>query len=234
MRILGVGAHPDDLEILCAGTLAKYAQAGHHVVMCHATLGEKGHFHIPSDELAETREKEAQDAARVIGAETISLGLLDGEVEDNRATQLKFVDMIRQAKPDVIITHSPQDTYHSDHGVVSKLVLDASFHASVPYVKTEHEYHTKVPVIYYMETILGMEFVPSMYVDITGTFETKREMLSQHRSQLVWLKEHDNIDVLDIVETMAKFRGWQCGVKYAESFNPCLRWPRVVPERLLP
>jgi hypothetical protein len=101
-------------------------------------------------------------------------------------------------------------------------------------VKTEHERHTKVPVIYYMETIVGMGFIPSMYVDITNTFETKKDMLSQHCSQLVWLKEHDNIDVLDIMETMAKFRGWQCGVKYAEGFNPCLLWPRVAPARLLP
>jgi LmbE family N-acetylglucosaminyl deacetylase len=202
--------------------------------MCHVTQGEKGHFHIPSDELARTREQEAKEAARLIGAEVISLGLLDGEVEDNYATQLKFIDMMRQARPDVIITHSPNDTYHSDHGLVSKLVLDASFHASVPYVKTEHERHTKVPVIYYMETIVGMGFIPSMYVDITNTFETKKDMLSQHCSQLVWLKEHDNIDVLDIMETMAKFRGWQCGVKYAEGFNPCLLWPRVAPARLLP
>jgi hypothetical protein len=113
-------------------------------------------------------------------------------------------------------------------------VLDSSFHASVPYVKTEHEHHPKVPVIYYMETTLGMEFIPSMYVDITETFITKMKMLSKHQSQLKWLMEHDNLSVLDAMETLARFRGYQCGVRYAEGFNPCLRWPRVVPQRLLP
>lgn len=235
MRVLGIGAHPDDLEILCAGTLAKYAQRGDQVVMCHATQGEKGHFHIPSHELALTRKKEAQEAAKIIGAEAIGMGLLDGEVcADDRETQLRFVDVIRKSKPDVILTHAPNDSYHSDHAAVSKLVLNASFHASVPYVQTEHDHHNKVPVIYYMETMAGLGFLPSIYVDISDTFMTKPKMISQHRSQLVWLKEHDNLDVLDMMETVAKFRGWQCGVKYAEGFIPCLKWPRVTPERLLP
>ncbi len=235
MRILGIGAHPDDLETLCAGTLAKCTERGDEVVMCHVTQGEKGHYRIPSAELAATRRKESEEAARLIGAEVIGLGLLDGEIRaEDPETHLKFVDVIRQARPDVIITHAPDDTYHSDHGAVSKLVLDASFHATVPYVKTEYEYHNRVPAIYYMETVAGLGFLPSIYVDISDTFNTKLTMISQHRSQLAWLKEHNNLYILDLVETMAKFRGWQCGVKYAEGFVPCLRWPRIVPKRLLP
>lgn len=235
MRVLGVGAHPDDLEILCAGTLAKYAQRGDHVVMCHVTKGEKGHSRIHSEELARTREKEAKDAAQLLGAEVIGMGFLDGEVlAEDLETRLRFVDLIRQTKPEVILTHSPYDVYHSDHAAVSKVVLDASFHASVPYVKTEHEHHSKVPVIYYMETMGGLGFCPSEYVDISGTMITKMKMLSQHQSQLLWLREHDNLALLDFVETTARFRGWQCGVQYAEGFNPCLIWPRVVPQRLLP
>ena len=235
MRILGVGAHPDDLEILCAGTLAKYAERGDHVVMCHVTKGEKGHFDMPSEELAKTREKEARAAAQIIGAEVIGMGFPDGEVlADDLKTRLTFIDLIRQTRPDVILTHSPNDIYHSDHAAVSKLVLDASFHASVPYVKTEHAHHSKVPAIYYMETMGGLGFLPSEYVDVSDTMITKMKMLSQHQSQLKWLMQHDNLAVLDFMETMARFRGWQCGVKYAEGFNPCLLWPRVVPQRLLP
>ena len=134
----------------------------------------------------------------------------------------------------LLITHSPNDTYHSDHGRVSKLVLDASFHASVPKVKTDYEHHDLVPPIYYMETIASVDFQPSIYVDISDTFMTKLQMVSKHQSQLTWLKEHDNLYILDVVETIAKFRGWQCGVKYAEGFVPCLRWPRITTERLLP
>lgn len=235
MRVLGIGAHPDDLEVLCGGTLARYAINGDQVTMCYFTQGEKGHFSIPSDELALIRADEARQAADMISAEIITLGLLDGEVRaDDSDTQLKIIDAIRQARPDVIITHAPNDTYHSDHGAVSKLVLDSSFHASVPYIESDYEHHDKVPPIYYMETVAGVEFLPSMYVDISDTLMTKLQMVSKHQSQVTWLKEHDNLYVLDMVETVAKFRGWQSGVKYAEGFRPCLRWPRITTERLLP
>jgi LmbE family N-acetylglucosaminyl deacetylase len=221
MRVLAVGAHPDDLEILCAGTLARFSKRGDQVAMCYFTRGEKGHFTIPSDELADIRKDEALQAAKLIDAEVYGLGLLDGEVNaEDILTQRKIIDVIRQVRPDVIITHSPNDTYHSDHGRVSKLVLDASFHASVPKVKTDYEHHDLVPPIYYME--------------ISDTFMTKLQMVSKHQSQLTWLKEHDNLYILDVVETIAKFRGWQCGVKYAEGFIPCLRWPRITTERFLP
>jgi len=234
MRVLAVGAHPDDLEITCGGTLAKYTRRGDHVVMCHVTKGDKGHFHIPSEELAEIRENEARAAARIIGAETISMGFLDGEVPaGDLGIMMKFVDVIRQVRPDVIVTHAPSD-YHSDHTAVSKLVVDASFHASVPYVRTQHEFHAKVAPIYHMDTYAGLGFSPCEFVDITETLEIKKEMLSQHQSQLVWLKEHDDYDMLDSLETVAKYRGTQCGVRYAEGFAPCLLALRVSPARLLP
>lgn len=235
MRVLAVGAHPDDLEVLCGGTLARFAKNGEQVTMCYFTQGEKGHFTISSDELALIRADETRQAAKLIDAEVIPLGLLDGEVRlEDPDTQLIIIDAIRQARPDVIITHAPNDTYHSDHGVVSRLVLDASFHASVPKIESDHEPHNKVPPIYYMETIIGVDFQPSIYVDISDTFMTKLQMVSKHQSQITWLKEHDNLYVLDMVETVAKFRGWQSGVKYAEGFQPCLRWPRITTERLLP
>ncbi len=69
MRILAVGAHPDDLEILCAGTLARFVAGGHHVVMAHACRGDKGHGKIPPQEIGEIRDREAQAAAAVVGAD---------------------------------------------------------------------------------------------------------------------------------------------------------------------
>jgi len=74
MRVLAVGAHPDDVEFSCGGTLAKYAQAGHTVIIAYATNGDKGHFRIPPPELALVREREARTAAAVIGAEVIWVG----------------------------------------------------------------------------------------------------------------------------------------------------------------
>jgi N-acetylglucosamine malate deacetylase 1 len=232
LRILGIGANPDDLEILCAGTLAKYGSRGHEIIMCHVTKGEKGHFHIPSDELANIRKEEASESAKVIGAEIIPLDFSDGEIfSNNNNVRLKFINMIRQAKPDIIITHSTND-YFVDHTEVSKAVFDCSFLSSVPYIKTDYDYHPKVPAIYYMDTLAGVGFNPTIYIDITQTIKIKLEMLAKHQSQVKWLKEHDKVDILEFVESVARFRGIQCGVEYAEGFTLCQAWLRNIPGEL--
>lgn len=233
MRVLAVGAHPDDIEILCAGTLAKYAKDGHDIVMCHVCKGDKGHFHIPNDELARIRRKEAQNSAARIGAESLCLGYPDCELFNDRPTLEAFIDLMRVARPDIVITHAPND-YMPDHVVVSGLVYDASFHATLPNFKTSQEPHDKVPPVLYMDTVAGVDFSPTEYVDISETVETKKAMMECHESQVVWLKEHDNLDIVDLIHTCAKYRGLQCGVPFAEAFTPANRWPRLRPERLLP
>ncbi len=79
LRILAVGAHPDDLEILCGGTLAKYAHLGQKIIMCHVNNGDKGHFEIKSEELVKIREKEAKNSAKLVDAESFCLNIPDGE-----------------------------------------------------------------------------------------------------------------------------------------------------------
>jgi len=231
--VMAVGAHPDDIEILCAGTLAKYANQGSRVVMACITNGNMGHAVIPPAELAQIREKEMRESAKVIGAEVVWLGFPDEKVFDDQDTRLKVVDALRVGRPDILITHSPSD-YHPDHRMASKLVFDASFLCTVPHIETEHPFHTKVAPILYMDTLAGLEFQPEMYVDVTETFETKRKMLSKHQSQVRWLKEHDKIDILEFIEVVARFRGLQCNAKYAEGFTRLKAWPRMAPESLLP
>jgi LmbE family N-acetylglucosaminyl deacetylase len=234
MRILAVGAHPDDLEILCAGTLARYARAGHQVVMAHATRGDKGTYHVAPEESARTRDAEARAAGAVIGAEVISLNMGDGEIySEDREIRDMFVDLIRLTKPDLLITHAPDD-YMADHNAVSKLVFDASFMATLPHYPTRSPYHEAVTPIYYMDTLAGVGFQPTDYVDVSGVIDDKRAMLRSHASQLVWLKEHDGIDVVEFMETMSRFRGLQCGVPFAEGFTQARVWLRQRTERLLP
>ena len=233
MRILAIGAHPDDLEILCAGTLARYAQEGHEVVMCVATDGTAGHMVIKPPELAQIREREARAAAEVIKAEFIWLGFPDELIFNDRETRLAFVDAIRLARPDVIISHAPDD-YHPDHRVVNSLVFDTSFIASLPNIETNQPPHPAVPPIYYMDTLAGKGFHPTEYVDISATIETKRQMLACHESQLKWLKDHDNIDVMEFMEITARTRGFQCNQPYAEGFRQADVWPRTLSSRILP
>jgi LmbE family N-acetylglucosaminyl deacetylase len=201
--------------------------------MAYVTNGNMGHKEIPPEELAQIRKAEAKRATEIIGAEMIWMNYPDEWVFSNRETREDFIDMIREARPDLILSHSPDD-YHPDHRQVSQLVFDASFLASVPYVKTTHPAHEKVTPIYYMEPLGGQGFNPTEYVDISDTFQLKRQMLACHQSQVKWLKEHDNIDFLEFMETIAKFRGLQCGVAYAEGFRRANVWPRIVARRVLP
>ncbi len=231
--VMGVGAHPDDLEILCGGTLAKYADLGHKVFMAHLLNGDKGHYEIDSQELAGIRKTEADEAGRIIGAEVVSLDLPDGELFSDLETRKLVMDLIREARPDVIITHAPGD-YCSDHTVTSELVCSASFFSAAPLFRTSKQAHDKIPPVFFMDTVAGMSFLPAQYVDISQTFQKKMEMVSQHRSQLKWLKDHDDIDMLELAETTARFRGFQCGVQYAEGFRQYEVWGREVAMRLLP
>jgi N-acetylglucosamine malate deacetylase 1 len=234
VRVLAVGAHPDDLEILCGGTLARLVQDGHDVTMCHVSRGDRGSFVHTSEEIAEIRGHEARRAAEICGAEHTTLGLSDGEVNASDPEQRRaMVDLVRDTRPDVIITHSPGD-YMSDHNEVSRLVFDCSFHATLPLYETGKPHHSLVTPIYYMDTLMGLGFQPTEYVDVTDVIDTKTAMLEAHATQLVWLRDHDGVDVVEQMKAATRFRGLQCGVRYAEGFAPCLTWLRGTTKRLLP
>ena len=234
MRVLAVGAHPDDLEILCGGSLARFVVEGHEVVMCNASFGNRGSFEHTSAEITEIRLREARRAAEVAGAEHVTLEFTDGEIDaSDREQRVAVVDLVRETRPDLILTHSPGD-YMSDHNEISKLVFDCSFHATLPLLETAQPAHDRVTPIYYIETVMGLGFAPVEYVDVTSTIKTKIAMLEAHQSQLTWLRDHDGIDIVEQMRTATRYRGLQCGVEYAEGFVPCSIWLRGTTRRLLP
>jgi LmbE family N-acetylglucosaminyl deacetylase len=234
MRVLAVGAHPDDLEILCGGTIARYVAEGNEVVMCNASKGDRGSFEYTYEEVTRIRHVEAVRAAEIAGAEHVTLGLSDGEVNAaDPAQRLLVVDLVRDTRPDVILTHSPGD-YMADHNEVSKLVFDASFLSSLPLLETSKPTHAVVAPIYFMETVGGLGFHPTEFVDVTETIETKVRMLEAHESQLRWLRDHDGVDIVEQMRTATAHRGFQCGVRYAEGFAACTTWLRGTTRRLLP
>lgn len=234
MVVLAVGAHPDDLELKCFGTLAKYVKQGHSVVTCTVANGSLGDYIRSPSELAEIRKQEATAAAKKIGATYIGLDIGDLEVDGHSPVQQrKMAELIRQVKPDVIITHSPDD-YMSDHVETSNLVFYSSFASSIPNYKTETPCYDLVAAVYYMENSLGVNFLPQEYVDITEEQNLKLQAICCHHSQMDWLAEHDNQDMAHSAEVMAEFRGMQCGTKYAEAFRRLDVSGRVPCRRLLP
>lgn len=231
---MAIGAHPDDLEILCAGTLARYVAEGHEVVMCHIADGDRGSYEHTRDEIRAIRDEEARAAAAVVGAEYMALGMADGEVNASDPGQRERVtEAIRAARPDVVIAHAPND-YMTDHVEASRLAFDTSFLATLPLFKTASPHLAEVPALVYMETVTGNDFVPVEFVDISEYIETKLKALDQHQSQLRWLADHDGVDMLDQIRTVSRYRGLQCGAEYAEGFVPCNVWLRARTERVLP
>lgn len=241
MNVLAIGCHPDDVEIACAGTLAKCVKRGDKVIVCHASTGNLGHVIIPPDELTQIRAEEARKAGSLAGIEVISAGFNDLDIYDNnKAARDKMIDVIRYANPDFIITHNPDD-YMPDHTAVSRLVFDASFAATLPnHTDYPHRFSSqtgepaRVVPIYYMDTLAGVNFVPTEFVDIADEIDLKLEMLECHASQLVWMREHDGIDFADMVKTCSRYRGYQCGAEYAEGFRQCQAYLKGTTKRLLP
>ncbi len=234
MKVLAIGCHPDDIEVSCAGTLAKYKKLGHEVTVCHVANGNLGHAVIPPDELRVMRRREAETAGALAGIPVVTCDIGDVLVYEGSKTQRDLVvDVIRTVGPDVILTHSPED-YMPDHVAVSRLVFDASFAASVPHYATAVPGAAAITPIYYMDTLAGVNFLPTEYVDISETIEQKLTMLECHESQMKWMRDHDHIDFAEFVRTCARFRGLQCGAQYAEAFRQCLAWPKIVAQRMLP
>lgn len=233
MKVLAIGAHPDDLELQCAGTLAKYKNQGYEIFMCHVCDGNKGSKVHTSEELAKIRRSEAIESAKLIGATSIWAGIPDGEVVLDLKSRIKIIDVIRQASPDLIITHSPND-YHSDHINTSRLVFEATYLSDLVLWKTDYPPSEKLPYLYYMDTLAGVNFVPEEYVDITDTVEIKIKMMNKMKSQLGWLKDMHNCDTEDFIKTVAKFRGFQAGVEFAEAFVQQKMYPQGLTKRILP
>lgn len=234
MNFLFFGAHPDDLEFLAGGTIAKCVARGDRVTMAVATNGNVGSPTVSRDEIAAIREAEARDAAKVLGAaDFIWLNENDEFLFDNEPVRRKFVDAIRQAQADVIVTHNPQD-YHPDHNACSKLATDARILSAVRLIETAHPHLARAPELIYMDSLAGLNVLPTEFVDVTDFMDKKRQALGKHQSQNAWIRTIFFEDFPALMERQTAFRGMQAGTRYAEGFLRPMNWPRTSVPHLLP
>lgn len=189
LRILVIGAHPDDADIRAGGTAALYRQAGHEVLFVSVTNGESGHQTLYGPRLAATRREEAQAAGRVIGVQYRVLAHRDGHLEPGLQIRLELIRLIREFRPDLVLTHRPCD-YHPDHRYTSQLVCDAAYLLTVPAVAPDTPALRRDPVIMYLWDGFTKPnpFQPEVLVDIEPVLESVVDMLACHRSQVFdWL-----------------------------------------------
>ncbi len=179
--ILAIHAHPDDVEHLCAGTLALLAEAGHAVRIVTATAGECGSDATDLAATAAIRKGEAAVAAAQLGAAYRCADLPDLGVFNDDASRRRITEMVRWAEADIVITASPVD-YHPDHEAVSALARDACFASSVPnYATGPAAPLAAIPHLYFMDPTGGRErdgtpVAAHFGVDISAVFDTKAAM----------------------------------------------------------
>jgi len=202
--VLVMAAHPDDVEILAAGTLSRLRKIGCEIHLSHMTFGDKGGTQDPVL-LSETRKKEAEASAALIGATV--LGRLCGDLElyNNNEFAEQVAEIIEQVKPHVILTHRTND-YHPDHRITGELVLR---------VVREKSFNTSV---WFMDAIGGVDFIPTKYVDISLERELKDSMILCHESQMAWMSQARNTNMVYMAQSLDRWRGLQSGFKYAEGF----------------
>ncbi len=222
--VLSFLAHPDDAEILCAGTLIRMAEKGWEVHIATATAGDCGTTTETPWSIGSIRTKEGAAAAKLIGATYHCLGELDLMVAYDKPTIRKALDLFRQIAPTLVFTHAPKD-YMMDHEMVSLLARAASFGHGAPNASAfPLKAGTTVPYLYYCDPVggvdpLGHEITPTTWIDISKPMARKAKMLACHASQRQWLRAHHGMD--EYLEAMKRFgatRGQQIGVKYAEAF----------------
>ena len=201
LSVLCIGAHPDDPESGCGGTLARYAAAGHAVKIVYLTRGERGIDGKSLDEAAHIRTLEAEAACVVLGATPLFYGQIDGATEITHGHVAAMTKLVTTEKPDVVFTHWPVDT-HMDHQVASVLTMRACI-------------GLRSASLYFFEVNAGSQtsaFKPDTYVDISAMLEKKKAALLAHASQDgagIWRMHH---------EPMAQWRGREMGVVAAEGF----------------
>jgi len=201
LRVVCVGAHPDDPESGCGGTLARYVAAGHAVKIVYLTRGERGIDGKSLDEAARIRTLEAEAACVVLGAAPLFFGQVDGAAEATRPAFAAMSKLLAAEKPDVVLAHWPVDT-HPDHQVASLLAMRACL-------------ALRTASLFFFEVNAGSQtsaFQPNIWVDISAVVERKKAALLAHPSQDgagIWRMHH---------EPMAQWRGRELGVLMAEGF----------------
>ncbi len=215
------GAHPDDVELSCGGTLHNIILSGKKAAIIDLTEGELG-----TRGSVETRYNESIEGAKILGADfRVNLMIPDGNIINSPENRIKIIRLVREYKPKIIFAPYPGDR-HPDHIHASELITEASFYSGLDKIKSElnnekQEAYRPGRVYYYMQTYT---FEPSFITDITDSFEIKMKAVKSYKSQFY---NPDNTEpdtfisdkkFIEYIEERAQFYGFYIGVKYGEPF----------------
>ena len=219
--ILAFGAHPDDVELSCSGTLLKQKTLGNSIGIIDLTRGELGSRGIP-----EKRDEEAKRSSLILGLDIReNLGLADGFFEENEETLKKIITVIRKYKPRIILANAPSDR-HPDHGRASQIMRRACFLSGLIKIKTKIDGKEQLPhrpkniYFYIQDRNIGPDFV----IDISGFFDKKMESILAFDSQFFSENSQEpktpisGQEFLKFIESRSREFGRMINTEFGEGF----------------
>jgi LmbE family N-acetylglucosaminyl deacetylase len=251
-RVLAIVAHPDDAELLCAGTLARARRDGAAIGIGVLCRGDKGQSDPAIENLAELRRGEMKAAAELLrtavdppnqisaasqswvtshgpaepGVHVLEGGFGDGELFDTTESRGRVVELVRRFQPTLILAPSASD-YHPDHRAASALAEAASWFCTSAGHKTESPAMARSPALWWMDNIEMIGFQPHVYIDVSDFIELKRSMLRCHNSQLARGERGDFSPLEEVMLRQCETRGAEADVTAAEGFRQHLAWKRI-------
>jgi LmbE family N-acetylglucosaminyl deacetylase len=213
VHLLAIGAHAADMEFTVGGIIAQHTAKGHTATLLHLTPGEKGHRTLPPEAYAQQKIAEAEAAAARLGATARFLPYRDGELPVDEAVKWAVADVIREERPDVVITHW-HGSIHRDHTATHHIVQDALFYAGLPAFVRPQAAHA-VRRLYYAENWEDpVGFEPDVYVDITDVYE---RWLHACEAYALFRGEVSSFRYRDYYRALATCRGCLGGFTYAQA-----------------
>ncbi|RPJ51616.1 MAG: PIG-L family deacetylase [Chloroflexi bacterium] len=254
LRILVIGAHPDDCEYLAGGVTALYTRLGHQVKLVSLTNGSAGGRELSGAALARVRSAEAHAAAKALGAESLVLDIDDGTLMPTYENRLEVIKIIREFQPDLVMTHRTND-YHPDHRYTGLLVQDAINMVIVGPLAPLTPRLSYIPVMVYLwdDFQKPYPFIPDIVVDVDEVYEQKLDGLEAHESQVydlifgkpdvpeekrrAWLKEQLEPEMAapgiahreKILQVYGKEKGEK--IHYIEAFEVAEYGSKLTPEK---
>ncbi|MGH2390109.1 MAG: PIG-L deacetylase family protein [Chloroflexota bacterium] len=202
-RVLAIGGHAADMEFSAGAAIAKYTAAGAHAVLLHCTAGEMGHPRLSGEEYAKQKIEEAHRAAKVLGGEARFLPYPDAGLPRNDEVAYAIADVIREVRPDVVITHW-RGSFHSDHNNTHYNTLQALFYAALPSIKRAHPAFTPSQLLFAENWEDMDEYLPDIYLDTTDVYDRWVEAASQYE---LFSGSVSGFRYRDYYESLAVMRG---------------------------
>jgi LmbE family N-acetylglucosaminyl deacetylase len=214
LHLCVIGAHIGDAEITAGGVICKYTQAGHKATIVHLTPGEKGNPRLAPEEYREIKIQEATKSAKIMGADVRVLDFKDGELPNNDVAKYKVCDVIREIKPDIVITHW-KGSFHKDHIACHHVAMEGVFYAAVPGIKRPLPAHP-IRLMYFAENWEDpFDYQPDVWLDISPVFEQWKEAINEHG---LFRGEVASFDYWRYYEGLVNMRGAEVGVSQAQTF----------------